>query len=148
MDRGPQNSGYHLRDFRVCACALYGACWWCRVFPSGSNWAFVNFPRALDALPRMSPRSWRRVARARAAKPSKKSARKRKSRSSFMLQGVGTQVVTEFCGPLDNGQRSTKFWLPPARFSCMRARVVRRVLVVSCVPRWVQLGFCEFSSRP
>ena len=72
---------------------------------------------------------------------------KKKSRPSQVYQSAGTQVVTEFRGPLDNGQRSTKFWLPPARFSCVRVRVVWCVLVVSRVPKWVQLGLREFSWR-
>ena len=39
---------------------------------------------------------------------------KQKSWLSQVYQSASTQVVTEFRGPLDNGQKSTTFCLPPA----------------------------------
>ena len=95
----------------------------CYVLPGGSSCVLLNFSRALNAPPedaRMTFKS--RHVRRRYAKCTAKRGAKTKSASSQAHQRAGAQVVTEFCGPLDNGQRSTKFWLPPALFSRVRAR--------------------------
>ena len=63
-----------------------------------------------------------RHARTRCEIPKAELSTNKKSLPSQVYQSAGTQVVTEFRGPLDNGQRSTKFWLPLALFSRVRAR--------------------------
>ena len=65
-----------------------------------------------------------------------------------MRERADSQFVTEFCGPLDNGQRSTKFWLPLDLFSHVCAQSLHVAIVgVACA----QVGpaeFCWFFSGP
>ena len=78
----------------------------------------------------MSARRSSRVVRAGARRlATQNAARKTKYARSHVHQSASAQVVTDFCGPLDNGQRSTKVWLPPALFSHVRSLRVATVAV-------------------
>ena len=113
----------------TCAVASRGeSC--CYMLPGGSSCVLLSFSRVLNAPPQEARATFKpRYARRPDAKCTAKRGAKTKSTSSQAHQRAGAQVVTEFCGPLDNGQRSTKFWLPPALFSRVRSLRVATVAV-------------------
>ena len=100
------------------------------MFPGESSCIFVGCRGAPSCTPKDDHVMFKsRHARTRCEISKAELSTKKKSRPSQVYQSAGTQVVTEFRGPLDNGQRSTKFWLPPALFSRVRSLRVATVAV-------------------